>query len=142
MGQGFVSEVSEASSGGDWLYVQPASLNCRSAPSTSSAIIEGLRLGELVQTTTTENSWARLDRPTPCWVRAMYLGSDKPSPPPEPVQRYSPPPAIQSFSSAGGGSVYYRNCAAARAAGAAPVRIGEPGYSRRLDRDGDGVGCE
>ncbi|WP_335933035.1 excalibur calcium-binding domain-containing protein [Streptomyces sp. PTD5-9] len=42
----------------------------------------------------------------------------------------------------GGGSVYYANCAAARAAGAAPVRAGDPGYGRHLDRDGDGVGCE
>lgn len=40
------------------------------------------------------------------------------------------------------GDVYYANCAAARAAGAAPVRIGDPGYARHLDRDGDGVGCE
>lgn len=38
--------------------------------------------------------------------------------------------------------VYYANCAAARAAGAAPVHRGDPGYSSRLDRDGDGVGCE
>lgn len=38
--------------------------------------------------------------------------------------------------------VYYRNCSAARAAGAAPVMAGEPGYARRLDRDGDGIGCE
>lgn len=36
----------------------------------------------------------------------------------------------------------YSNCTEARAAGAAPVRIGEPGYARHLDRDGDGVGCE
>ena len=36
----------------------------------------------------------------------------------------------------------YTNCAAARKAGAAPVRVGEPGYARRLDRDGDGIGCE
>lgn len=36
----------------------------------------------------------------------------------------------------------FRNCAAARAAGAAPVRRGDPGYGRHLDRDGDGVGCE
>ncbi len=42
----------------------------------------------------------------------------------------------------GSSSIYYRNCAAARAAGAAPVRRGEPGYGRHLDRDGDGVGCE
>ena len=36
----------------------------------------------------------------------------------------------------------YANCAEARAAGAAPVKIGEPGYGAHLDRDGDGIGCE
>ncbi|ACZ30245.1 putative CheA signal transduction histidine kinase [Xylanimonas cellulosilytica DSM 15894] len=41
-----------------------------------------------------------------------------------------------------GGSAYYKNCTAARNAGAAPVRVGEPGYGRHLDRDGDGIGCE
>jgi hypothetical protein len=40
------------------------------------------------------------------------------------------------------GVVYFANCNAARAAGAAPVRAGDPGYARHLDRDGDGVGCE
>lgn len=40
------------------------------------------------------------------------------------------------------GYTYYANCSAARDAGAAPVRRGDPGYSPRLDRDGDGVGCE
>ena len=39
-------------------------------------------------------------------------------------------------------SVYYANCTAARAAGAAPVRRGEPGYASHLDRDNDGIGCE
>lgn len=38
--------------------------------------------------------------------------------------------------------IEYANCAEARAAGAAPVRRGDPGYSRKLDGDGDGVGCE
>ncbi|MFH9176753.1 excalibur calcium-binding domain-containing protein [Streptomyces albogriseolus] len=42
----------------------------------------------------------------------------------------------------GGGSVYYENCSAARAAGAAPVHVGDPGYGSHLDRDGDGTGCE
>src|SRR5688572_2244897 len=42
----------------------------------------------------------------------------------------------------GGREVYYPNCAAAREAGAAPVRRGAPGYASHLDRDGDGVGCE
>lgn len=38
--------------------------------------------------------------------------------------------------------VYYENCTAARAAGAAPILIGEPGYRKALDRDNDGVACE
>lgn len=36
----------------------------------------------------------------------------------------------------------YRNCDEVRRAGKAPIRVGDPGYSRDLDRDGDGVGCE
>lgn len=36
----------------------------------------------------------------------------------------------------------FANCAQARAAGAAPVRVGDPGYGHHLDRDNDGVGCE
>lgn len=38
--------------------------------------------------------------------------------------------------------VYYENCDAVRAADADPLREGQPGYARHLDRDGDGVGCE
>ena len=38
--------------------------------------------------------------------------------------------------------VTYRNCAEARKAGATPIRKGQPGYSARLDKDGDGVACE
>lgn len=40
----------------------------------------------------------------------------------------------------GGGA--FANCAAARAAGAAPVMRGDPGYGSHLDRDNDGIGCE
>jgi hypothetical protein len=36
----------------------------------------------------------------------------------------------------------FANCSEARAAGAAPVRRGDPGYGSHLDRDNDGVGCE
>lgn len=53
--------------------------------------------------------------------------------------RGAPAPAPQR---ALGGAVTYPNCTAARAAGAAPVRRGDPGYARHLDRDGDGIGCE
>lgn len=39
-------------------------------------------------------------------------------------------------------AAYYANCSAVRAAGAAPIYAGDPGYSSDLDRDGDGVACE
>lgn len=42
----------------------------------------------------------------------------------------------------GGGAAYYKNCTAARAAGAAPILRGEPGYRSALDRDNDGIACE
>ena len=40
------------------------------------------------------------------------------------------------------GGVAYRNCDDARAHSAAPLHKGEPGYSRDLDRDGDGTACD
>ena len=54
-----------------------------------------------------------------------------------PTTTYTPPPAAEAPS-----SVYYANCSAVRAAGAAPIYAGQPGYSSKLDRDGDGVACE
>lgn len=38
--------------------------------------------------------------------------------------------------------VYFRNCREAWAAGAAPIRRGQPGYRIEMDGDGDGVVCE
>lgn len=52
----------------------------------------------------------------------------------------TPPPS--SGGGGGGGNVFYKNCDAVRAAGAAPLFRGQPGYSRDLDGDGDGVACE
>ncbi|HZH44817.1 MAG TPA: excalibur calcium-binding domain-containing protein [Lysobacter sp.] len=52
------------------------------------------------------------------------------------------PARANARGSADDGDVYYPNCSAARAAGAAPVRRGEPGYAPHLDRDDDGIGCE
>ncbi|MBO3724766.1 excalibur calcium-binding domain-containing protein [Actinomyces bowdenii] len=37
---------------------------------------------------------------------------------------------------------HYSSCREARAAGAAPLYAGQPGYRSDLDRDGDGVACE
>ncbi len=38
--------------------------------------------------------------------------------------------------------VYFRNCKEAWAAGAAPLRRGQPGYRSEMDGDGDGIACE
>lgn len=58
----------------------------------------------------------------------------------------APAPVLPSFDSSPGGSTggsaYYRSCAAARAAGVAPLHRGDPGYRSGLDRDGDGIACE
>jgi hypothetical protein len=58
-----------------------------------------------------------------------------PAPAPAPVPAPAPAPAA-------GGDVSYQNCAAVRAAGAAPLYAGQPGYRAGLDRDHDGVACE
>jgi len=38
--------------------------------------------------------------------------------------------------------IVYKNCTEAREAGVTPLFKGEPGYSKKLDRDGDGIACE
>lgn len=55
-----------------------------------------------------------------------------PAPPPAPAPAPAPAPP----------TVTYKNCSEARAAGAAPIGAGQPGYSKNLDRDGDGVACD
>lgn len=47
--------------------------------------------------------------------------------------------AARARASSGGA---FRNCTEARAAGAAPVMRGDPGFGPHLDRDSDGIGCE
>ena len=64
---------------------------------------------------------------------ASVAPDSAPSPP--------PPPPVPALPAAPAGTPF-ANCAAARAAGAAPVHRGDAGYSSKLDRDGDGIGCE
>jgi hypothetical protein len=58
---------------------------------------------------------------------------------PAPVQNAPVAPVAPAAPPA---AAYYPNCAAARAAGAAPLYSGQAGYSTSLDRDRDGVACE
>lgn len=62
-----------------------------------------------------------------------------PEPAPEPAPDLD---SADTGANDNGGSAYYKNCSAAKAAGVTPLYIGEPGYSSKLDRDGDGVACE
>ncbi|MDK8805100.1 excalibur calcium-binding domain-containing protein [Corynebacterium pseudodiphtheriticum] len=67
----------------------------------------------------------------------------EPAPAPAPAEAPAPAPApAPAEAPAPAPSAFYPNCAAARAAGAAPLYRGNPGYSTKLDRDGDGVACE
>ncbi|WP_347276631.1 excalibur calcium-binding domain-containing protein [Caulobacter segnis] len=54
----------------------------------------------------------------------------------------SPPKSLKRAVSSPQSGRSYANCSAARAAGAAPVYRGQPGYGSHLDRDNDGIGCE
>lgn len=66
-----------------------------------------------------------------------------PSPPaPAPALPPVPAPASEPAPAPAPAPVYYENCDAVRAAGAAPIHAGDPGYSNKLDRDGDGTACE
>ncbi|AZI44375.1 MBL fold metallo-hydrolase (plasmid) [Deinococcus psychrotolerans] len=67
-------------------------------------------------------------------------GKSTPTPTTQP--RSQSTPLVIPATPPAGVNVSYANCTAVRAAGKAPIRVGEPGYSRKLDRDGDGIGCE
>lgn len=71
----------------------------------------------------------------PTRTSAEELDAQQPSARPQAFPREVPTQTADSGWS-------YPNCAAARAAGAAPIKIGEPGYGSHLDRDGDGIACE
>jgi hypothetical protein len=58
------------------------------------------------------------------------------------VPRADPAPAPQPLVASNPAGNYYQNCSEAKAAGAAPLYVGEPGYRSALDRDNDGVACE
>ena len=74
------------------------------------------------------------------------------TPPPAPAEAAPPAPVVPPAPAEAAQPVpapvvpapapYYQNCSAVRAAGAAPIRVGQPGFQSKFDRDGDGVGCE
>lgn len=66
----------------------------------------------------------------------------EPEPEPAPVFEAPPAPAPVEPIAPTAPQVSYKNCDEVRAAGAAPIYSGTPGYEKKLDRDGDGIGCD
>jgi beta-lactam-binding protein with PASTA domain len=54
----------------------------------------------------------------------------------------APAPAAPAPAAPAPASAYYQNCDAVRAAGAAPLYAGQPGFRAALDRNSNGVACE
>lgn len=141
-------------------FVHARNLHCRMGPSTSEPIVRSMARNTSVQVTEKQGEWSFVDGSPGCWAANEYL-SDAPSAeiaateleqasdlmstyqtPRQTEPDYEPMPEPAPRRQAFVETAYYPNCAAARAAGAAPVRRADPGYSARLDRDNDGVGCE
>ena len=83
--------------------------------------------------------------PTPTPTPEPEPTSEAPAPEPAQPERQEQAPApavVHQEQRAPEPQTYYANCAAARAAGAAPIYQGQPGYRSGLDRDGDGIACD
>ncbi|MGX1777345.1 excalibur calcium-binding domain-containing protein [Nocardia brasiliensis] len=104
---------------------------------TSSPAVSSTTKQPTTAATTVPESAARVP-PVPS-VTPTRLSAPVPFVPPPPAPPSQPVPAPAPTAAP---NVYYANCAAARDAGAAPLRRGEPGYRKELDRNNDGVACE
>lgn len=79
--------------------------------------------------------------PCPEQAGATLHPAKGPSRTPTPPQG-APKPKSSPTPAPGPKDVTYKNCAEAKAAGAAPIRRGQPGYGKHLDRDNDGIACD
>lgn len=84
------------------------------------------------------------DRRIGLWDSEFQLPGDYRAAHPAPRARPAPPADSprQSFTRQKPSGVYFRGCNEARAAGAAPIYRGQPGYRPEMDGDGDGIACE
>ena len=90
------------------------------------------------------------NEPLPAGVVVQVPEQQMAPPPPPPVAEPAPRPAAVPAPlpapppppAAPPAGVFYPNCDAGRAAGAAPIRPGDPGWDQKFDRDRDGIGCD
>lgn len=116
--------------------VEPAPSSATSIPpATSTVTATSTKRAETATTTVTYSSTSESAAPA---TQVVVEPEPEPVPDPAPAQTYAPAPVADPAPQ----SAYYPNCSAARAAGAAPLLRGQPGYAAKLDRDNDGVACE
>lgn len=94
----------------------------------TDAGLEQIKAGLAIARYDSRDGYGRHDR------EVRYIDADAATPQLCPTSTTASPPA----SAASG----FASCAEARAAGAAPLHTGDPGYSTSLDRDRDGTACE
>ena len=71
-----------------------------------------------------------------------FCATSPPATTPAPVATVAPATTVAPPPPPAAPNVYYQNCDAVRAAGAAPIYPGDPGFQSKFDRDKDGIGCE
>lgn len=80
------------------------------------------------------------------WAGTFQMPADYRAAHPRPSARRQAMPRTGSAApparASGPPGLYFRNCREAWAAGAAPLRRGDPGYRPEMDGDGDGIACE
>ena len=93
-----------------------------------------------------EGAYVTADEASPQAAEAAACAAASPPPPapapfaPAPAPPAAPAPHVAPAPAPAIGA--HANCDAVRAAVADPIRTGDPGWAPKLDRDGDGVGCE
>ncbi|WP_242423726.1 excalibur calcium-binding domain-containing protein [Frankia sp. EI5c] len=128
----------------NWQVVQQDPTGGSAVPKGTTVTLHVVKEGESVSPTASPTATATPSGAPP--VPQVADSQPPPAPAPAPTTRPAdplppadnPPPANDNPPA----DPYYANCDAVRAAGAAPLHRGEPGYRSRLDRDGDGTACD
>ena len=119
------------------------------ASATESQSHKDVRLAQKAS----EEAAAAKKKPTPtatappCDCGDLFIGGiaaapAAPAAPADPNPSTAPGGVKSAETAKPSSEVHYATCTDAKAAGATPLRRGQPGYSAALDLDGDGVACE
>lgn len=144
------------------MYVAVPTARCSDGAAGTGKTVSKLALGDQINIVAEKAGWSEAEFGTGlrCWTTSAALSPDRPNRSAPPRKRADAVPAYVSSnggrapdqgSPAGSGMpaqkrantlTYYSGCNAVRAAGAAPLYRGQPGYRPEMDGDGDGVACE